>query len=145
MHIQSASMYGNSTDLQYFYADVFIGSHRQRQSLIIDTGSSIAAVPCNNYCTTSYLQKSSCGKHLNPYYDFDQSTEGYIYNCKSDQGCRCSDGSKCRFYQGYMEGSSYEGFMVKDQMYLGEGYHEGLDAFKFSFGCVSKETNLFYS
>ena len=43
-----------------------------------------------------------------------------------------------------MEGSSYEGFMVKDSMYLGDWYHEELDKFKFSFGCVSKETNLFY-
>jgi hypothetical protein len=43
-----------------------------------------------------------------------------------------------------MEGSSYEGFMVKDQVYLGNSFHEPFDAFKFSFGCVSKETNLFY-
>jgi hypothetical protein len=43
-----------------------------------------------------------------------------------------------------MEGSSYEGFMVRDQVYLGESYHEGLDQFEFTFGCVTKETNLFY-
>ena len=25
-HLQSANLYGNSTDLQYFYVDVFVGS-----------------------------------------------------------------------------------------------------------------------
>ena len=43
-----------------------------------------------------------------------------------------------------MEGSSYEGFLVEDQMYFGDNFHSGHDAFMFTFGCVSKETNLFY-
>ena len=43
-----------------------------------------------------------------------------------------------------MEGSSYSGFMVSDQVYFGDNYHQGHDAFQFVFGCVSKETILFY-
>lgn len=43
-----------------------------------------------------------------------------------------------------MEGSSYSGFMVNDMVYFGDNYHENHDAFMFTFGCVSKETNLFY-
>jgi len=35
--------------------------------------------------------------------------------------------------------------MVEDSLYFGDDYHEGLDDFMFSFGCVSSETKLFYS
>ena len=28
VHLQSTNLYGNSTDLQYFYVDVYMGSHR---------------------------------------------------------------------------------------------------------------------
>ena len=44
-----------------------------------------------------------------------------------------------------MEGSSYEGFMVSDMVYFGDNYHVGHDGFDFSFGCVSRETNLFFN
>jgi len=35
--------------------------------------------------------------------------------------------------------------MVEDSLYFGDEYHEDFDDFMFSFGCVSKETNLFFS
>jgi hypothetical protein len=34
---------------------------------------------------------------------------------------------------------------VKDLFYFGENYHLGEDSFKYTFGCVKKETNLFYT
>ena len=34
--------------------------------------------------------------------------------------------------------------MVADQLYFGDSYSFGQDAITFTFGCVSKETNLFY-
>ena len=37
------------------------------------------------------------------------------------------------------------GFLVKDQMHFGENHHPQLDAFNFTFGCVTAETNLFYT
>ena len=110
--------------------------------MIIDTGSSIVAVPCKNYCQARGYH--SCGKHINEWYNFDESTSGHIYNCKKDSGCKCLANDRCKFYQGYLEGSAYDGFMVEDQVYFGDDYHNGLDAFMFSFGCVSKETNMFY-
>jgi hypothetical protein len=65
VHLQNAALHGNSTDLQYFYVDVFFGNNKERQSLIVDTGSGIAAVPCKNYC-------KHCGEgHLNSYFDVD--------------------------------------------------------------------------
>lgn len=85
MHLQTASLYGNATDMQYFFVDIFVGSDREKQSLIVDTGSGIAAMPCKNYC-------NACGtNHLNPFYDFDGSRSKYLYNCKSDRGCTCME------------------------------------------------------
>lgn len=39
----------------------------------------------------------------------------------------------------------YKGFLVKDIVHFGEQYHLGIDSFNFTFGCVTQETNLFYS
>lgn len=123
--------------MQYFYANVYVGSNRQPQSLIIDTGSGIAAFPCDNYC-------ESCGKHINEYFGLDLSTSKHIPSCKKES-CECFDGNKCSFHQGYGEGSSYSGFITTDKVHFGEAYHAELDAFNFTFGCVTKETHLFYT
>ena len=44
-----------------------------------------------------------------------------------------------------MEGSSYEGFMLRDIVHFGDEHDPGKDSFNFTFGCVTKETKLFYS
>ena len=81
---------------------------------------------------------------MNDWYDFDLSTSGHIISCKEDTGCSCTANDRCSFYQGYQEGSAYRGFMVSDQVYFGDSHHTKEDAFRFSFGCVSTETNMFY-
>lgn len=100
-----------------------MGSQRQKQSLIVDTGSGIAAVPCKNYC-------KSCGPdHLNDYFDVKSSLSKYFYDCHKDQGCTCDRDGKCSFLQKYGEGSLYKGFIVKDSVHFGDHYHAGLDSF----------------
>ena len=136
-HLQSSPLYGNSTDLQYFYVNVYVGSQKQRQALIVDTGSGIAAFPCQNSCKT-------CGKHINEYFDLEKSSSEYIFNCKTDQ-CNCVENNLCDFSQSYGEGSSYQGYLVKDQVHFGETTHFSEDAFNYTFGCVTTETNLFFS
>lgn len=121
-HLQSTALFGNSTGLEYFYVDVYLGSHRQREGLIVDTGSNIVAVPCANYCQKSIYGKPSCGTHLNNWYDIDQSYFKHFYQCKNEQ-CQCTDGGKCRFGQSYLEGSSYEGFWVRDLVHFGDFFH----------------------
>ena len=49
-HIETSVLEGNSTFLQYYFTNVHIGSNKEKQTLIVDTGSSIVAVPCQNYC-----------------------------------------------------------------------------------------------
>jgi len=36
-----------SFDLGYYYVDLFIGTPSQKQTVIVDTGSSLTAVPCS--------------------------------------------------------------------------------------------------
>lgn len=66
------------------------------------------------------------------------------YDCKAVD-CRCTTEDKCRFYQGYAEGSHYEGYIAKDVLYFGENFHFGVDMFEYTFGCVKTETKYFYS
>lgn len=138
-HLQTANLHGNSTDLQYYYVEAEIGTHRQKQSLILDTGSALAAVPCEAFCTSN-----SCGQHLHSLYDHSQSQKSQLLNCKETL-CQCTEHEYCRFYQGYTEGSEYEGYIIKDQFYLGEAFHPFEDDFLYTFGCIKRETNLFYT
>lgn len=39
----------------------------------------------------------------------------------------------------------YDGYIVRDQVYFGDNYHTGFDNFQYTFGCVKRETNLFYT
>jgi len=41
-------------------------------------------MPCRSYCLEKSKKenKNSCGKHLNPWYDFDKSSYGWIFDCK---------------------------------------------------------------
>ena len=64
-----------------------MGSNKEKQSLIVDTGSSICAMPCKNHCSEPVGQKASCGKHINPWYDLDVSTAKGTYKCDFDDGC----------------------------------------------------------
>ena len=69
----------------------------------------------------------------------------YMFNCLKDSGCSCVMGNKCKFGQSYGEGSAYNGFLVKDIVHFGENFHADLDAFNFTFGCVTEEPHLFYT
>ena len=69
MDIRTTPLYGNSTDFMYYYIIVYFGTHLQPQTLIVDTGSSVAAIPCKNFC-----KQNQCGKHINPLYDGQKSS-----------------------------------------------------------------------
>jgi hypothetical protein len=45
--VQTVTIYGNSS-LGYYFVDLLFGAKKQRQSLIIDTGSTITCLPCNS-------------------------------------------------------------------------------------------------
>lgn len=54
-------IYGNSSSLNYYYVNLYVGTPPKKQSVIIDTGSHLTSIPCQPLC-------ESCGKHLNSYF-----------------------------------------------------------------------------
>lgn len=110
-------LFGNSSALNYFYANILIGSQKQKQALIIDTGSYITAFPCEPYCV-------NCGKHLNNRYNISSSSQGEIITCEDNKTnndssindyCKiilkgkCNEQKECSFNNAYGEGSSISG------------------------------------
>ena len=113
------------------FAYVWAGSPPQRVSVIVDTGSHHTAFPCKG-C-------ANCGKHTDRFWDPAKSTTAKIQHCH---------GQMCSLSQRYMEGSSWNAFVVKDTFWIGAEkleYMEGLPNWNvtFQFGCQSSETGLF--
>ena len=65
--IHTVKLHGN-VRLEYFYANLYVGSPPQRQSVIVDIGSSLTAFPCN---TCPY---GHCGNHENPRFKLYESS-----------------------------------------------------------------------
>ena len=73
----------------YLSATVSIGKPPQNFELIIDTGSSLAYVPCS-WCKT-------CGAHMHPTrrYDPRKSETSRAVSCKSPKDCGCQSPLRC--------------------------------------------------
>lgn len=87
----SILVYGNSSYMKYYYTNIYVGTPPQKQSVIIDTGSLLTAIPCKPHCT-------NCGKHLYSYYDMTQSSTSEILGC-DNKNCkyRCDSNKKCAY------------------------------------------------
>ena len=124
-----AEMQGNLFSLGYFSANVCFGTPAQRFDVIIDTGSSLTAVPCAD-C-------SHCGSHRH----------GEEANARFDsQASSTFSASGSRPYSvSYTEGSSIRGRIVRDVAWfeeLGAGRRVACPA---TFGCQTYESGLFNS
>ena len=73
-----------------------------------------------------------------------ESKTAGILDCNEDHGCTCLNGTFCKFGQAYGEGSSYHGFWVEEEFYFGTPPNKD-SKFTYQFGCVTNETNLFYT
>jgi hypothetical protein len=138
------------------YADVWIGTPPQRQTVIVDTGSSLTAFPCSG-C-------NDCGAptyHIDGYFSHEDSSTFHKTACGECQrgSCSSSGDQQCKISMSYQEGSSWYAFEAKDMCYVG-GPHtaplmadkgsEDIDpkfakhfAFPMTFGCQYKLTGLF--
>ena len=139
-NLSQINIQGNSSDLNYYYTYLYLGNSKQRQSYIIDTGSSITTSPCKPYCT-------KCGKHENDYYEINESD---ILKCNTNEcenlRSNCIN-NKCSFSISYSEGSSLKGIFSNQIIRLKENDEdENGDENEFGImpiGCTSSETNLF--
>lgn len=65
-------IYGNSSSLNYYYVNLFVGNPPKKQAVIIDTGSHLTSVPCMPLC-------ESCGKHLNSYFTITSKLFDFLF------------------------------------------------------------------
>ena len=121
----------------YFSAEVSVGSPPQRFSLIVDTGSSITALPC--------AECARCGDHANPRFRPSASRTFKAVGCEESRyGCTsCHEHAYCAYHVAYQEGSSYSGYLATDVMRLGAG--GACAALRFAFGCATAESGHFRS
>ncbi|KAL4504448.1 hypothetical protein ABPG72_009894 [Tetrahymena utriculariae] len=150
-----------STGETVYWVNLYIGTPPQKQTAIIDTGSSLLAFPCSQ-C------ESSCGNHLNKQYNLTQSLTALNMSCtQSFDNFRCQSctGNQCTWGVSYMEGSSIGGFMAIDYIVFGDEIQDYINSKRnqslteiedseylkyinhekvyIPFGCTTKETHLF--
>lgn len=130
-----------------YSTEVCLGSPGRRFDLIIDTGSSITAVPCSS-C-------KSCGKHhcgrYGRCFDPKYSPSSRTVNCRSPPSgysCeRCAAADKCQYSVHYTEGSSIQGHVVTDVAHFSRSMPSGASmrvSSRVYFGCQTHESGMFF-
>ena len=131
--------------LGYYSTDVCLGTPSKRYDLIIDTGSSITAVPCSS-CR-------ACGQHhcgTSGRFDSRASTTFQQVGCRTAAlACEaCVGGVQCQYSVHYTEGSAIKGHVVSDLAHfhrVGErAEQDELKRVRVYFGCQTLETGMFF-
>lgn len=151
----SSRLHGSISGTGYYAMDLALGTPPQTFRLIVDTGSTIAYVPCA-FCG------EECGLHIGrPFQPSASSTSDFI-GCVSATcatfcgtrrcGCRPAleflgkaqfSGPRlavCSYERRYQEHSSSEGILVRDVCSI-----PGLPQAKVGFGCELRETGMIKS
>ncbi|XP_053991147.1 plasmepsin V-like isoform X2 [Hylaeus volcanicus] len=136
----SIPFFTDSASNTFFYTFILVGSPPQLQTVILDTGSSILGFPCS-FCT-------QCGIHDLPSFKAWSSNSSYYISCTSPQcfqkDCSVTEPTEmCRYYQGYVEGSSIEGFYFSDIISFGMMSQHSPSIRYDYIGCHTQETHLF--
>ena len=117
-----------------FYAEIWVGTPPQRQTVIVDTGSHYTGFPCQN-C-------SDCGNHSFPYFRESLSSTFQQVSCDN---CSlvppsCSDYyATCPVREFYLEGSSWSGPEASDEVTLANSSA----SFALHFACQTRATKYF--
>eukprot|EP01055_Gregarina_sp_Pseudo9_P002273 Gregarina_sp_Pseudo_9__2272@NODE_25_length_5633_cov_38_635860_g23_i0_p1_GENE_NODE_25_length_5633_cov_38_635860_g23_i0NODE_25_length_5633_cov_38_635860_g23_i0_p1_ORF_typecomplete_len568_score127_86Asp/PF00026_23/1e37TAXi_N/PF14543_6/4_5e30TAXi_C/PF14541_6/5_8e03TAXi_C/PF14541_6/1_7e20_NODE_25_length_5633_cov_38_635860_g23_i025894292 len=139
--LQVAPLYGSINDYAYYFVDVLVGSPPRRQSVILDSGSSLLGFPCTS-CGRN------CGKHVDQPFDVAKSVTAERYGCRdtrctSRDACTSDRLDSCTYTQVYSEGSSIEGFFFSDKIALGDVDDRNSFVTYDYIGCHTRETVLF--
>mmetsp|Transcript_45117 Transcript_45117/g.98049 ORF Transcript_45117/g.98049 Transcript_45117/m.98049 type:complete len:559 (+) Transcript_45117:59-1735(+) len=133
--IESARLYGNIDKYAYYFVDLIVGTPPQRVSVILDTGSSLCGFPCTG-CP-------HCGNHIDPAFNFGDSSTAAWVDCGSGCHGRCREGH-CAYDQSYQEGSSISGYWFEDSVSLGDAIQHN-PSVRARLGCHQNENRLFYT
>jgi hypothetical protein len=75
---EHAMLFGNVENLGYYYVDIYVGTPPVKQTVIVDTASTLTAFPCTG------CQK--CGTHIDTYFDPALSSTASNVTC-ADSSC----------------------------------------------------------
>jgi len=104
------------------YVDLWVGTPTpQRQTVIVDTGSSITAFPCAG-CRDCGWESNGDQFHTDNYFDWQASATFRKLGCNECQAGSCSN-HECKMHMAYAEGSSWSAFESQDYLYAG-GSHD---------------------
>ncbi|CAD8164078.1 unnamed protein product [Paramecium pentaurelia] len=145
--IHTSIIYGDS-DQGYYYVNIFVGEHKQKQSLILDTASSITTFPC--------VDCKSCGTHIDSFYNYKNSQTHKQVKCDQIIGEKQCDkclNNRCSFQISYAEGSRLAGYFLQDWLIMGDEFENlnqsdeivKLEQVLSVIGCTTLETNLFFT
>lgn len=103
------------------YADVWVGTPPQRQTLIVDTGSATTAFAC------SACSPKRCGRldryHTDPLFREGKSSSFAKIQCADCFLGGCHEAlNECQLHVAYQEGSNWSAFEAEDRCYVG-GLH----------------------
>jgi len=132
--------------LGYYSTDVCLGSPGRRFDLIVDTGSSITAVPCSTcrQCGTHRCGRTGCfdPKRSPSYQPVDCHKPPTGFSCE-----KCAAANRCQYSVHYTEGSAIQGHVVTDYAHFtrisAAGVSETVST-RVYFGCQTLETGMFH-
>lgn len=137
---------GALSTLGYYSTDVCLGTPAKKYDLIIDTGSSITAVPCSG-CR-------QCGGHqcgVEGRFDLESSKTGHAVGCQQESTLACESclSNKCSYSVHYTEGSAIKGHVVSDLAHFSRtgrlpGKRDEPISVRVFFGCQTFETGMFF-
>ena len=138
--------------------DLWVGYPAQRQTVVVDTGSSVSGFPCST-CV-------DCGSHADPPFN-ELASESFIAKVCSvegvDKGCifgTCMDNGSCLISRSVDATSSWTAYEAEDIVYAGGLHDQAIDSpvvdlnpndpanaikfsFPLSFGCQMTATGYF--
>ncbi|ORM42228.1 uncharacterized protein BXIN_0986 [Babesia sp. Xinjiang] len=141
LHIK---LYGDLHNLAYYYTYIEVGTPTQRQTVVVDTGSSNLML--------SDAESHHCGHHDLAAFDPACSETTLLISGKSSQ-CAVLGGKSrrngknqnpCTFEQDYAENSNIRGLYVSDYFMFESDIEPNVNYMVPQLGCVTSETKLIY-